>query len=161
MAHEQKIWKLSNFSQFEQFWHFLFSERNDFNLNLCAFVHAFKASANNQPPCVVLIIKYHWFQKMLLALQEIIFVNAFTKVNNMFTTFHISYTFRLGTLTLIFTFTVENTSMNPKYFIHMYWTNFCRLTVKVQKNISEKLITKICSPNIYASFSTFWVKIGR
>ena len=98
---------------------------------------------------------------MLLALQEIIFVNAFTKVNNMFTTFHISYTFRLGTLTLIFTFTVENTSMNPKYFIHMYWTNFCRLTVNFYENTFEKLRRKICSPNIYASFGTFCVKIGQ
>ena len=27
--------------------------------------------------------------------------------------------------------TVENTSMNPRYFISMYWANFCRLTVNI------------------------------
>ena len=42
MAHEQKIWKLSNFRQFGQFWHFLFSERNDFNLNQCVQLHLFR-----------------------------------------------------------------------------------------------------------------------
>ena len=52
-------------------------------------------------------------------------------------------------------YTVENTSMNPKYFMRRYWTIYCRCT-----NILVFLIiTNICSPNIYASFGTFWVKI--
>ena len=55
--------------------------------------------------------------------------------------------------------TVENTSMNPKYFICMYWAIFYRLTVN--QNIFQKLWREIYSPNIYASFGTFWVKNGR
>ena len=57
--------------------------------------------------------------------------------------------------------TVDTTSMNPKYFIRMYWANFCRPTAKIKQIIFEKPIKKICSPNIYASFGIFWVKIDR
>ena len=37
--------------------------------------------------------------------------------------------------------TVENTLMNQKYFIRMYWTNVCRPTVNVKPKIFEKHLT--------------------
>ena len=43
----------------------------------------------------------------------------------------------------------------------MYWTNFWQPTVHVQQNIFEKIIFKIGSSYLYASFGTFCVKIGQ
>ena len=37
--------------------------------------------------------------------------------------------------------------------------NFCRPTILVKQNIFERNLKKIRSPNIYASYGTFWVQI--
>ena len=41
--------------------------------------------------------------------------------------------------------TVENTPMNPKWFIRMYWTNFWQASAHVKQSIFGKLLTKICT----------------
>ena len=64
-------------------------------------------------------------------------------------------------LTKNYTFTVENTSMNPKYFIRIYWTNFWQSAAHVKRSMFGKIPTKICSPNLCASFGTFLVWIGQ
>ena len=66
--------------------------------------------------------------------------------------------FQQWKLTVSNWFTVRFKSMNPSYNIHMYWRNFCQPTNCVKQNIFEKLSNDICSPNIYASFGTFWIK---
>ena len=51
--------------------------------------------------------------------------------------------------------TVENASMNPKYFIRMSWTNFSQTSAHVKQSTFGKLLTKKYSPDLYASFGTF------
>ena len=57
--------------------------------------------------------------------------------------------------------TVKNKSMNPKNFIRMYKTIFWQASAHVKRSILGKLLTKIFSPELYASFGTFWVQIGQ
>ena len=45
--------------------------------------------------------------------------------------------------------------------IRMYRTNFRQPTAYVQKNIFGKSPIKVCTPHLYASFGTFYVKIGQ
>ena len=47
-----------------------------------------------------------------------------------------------------------------KYFIRMYWTIFWHSSAHVKLSILGKLLTKICSPDLFTSFGTFWVQIG-
>ena len=59
------------------------------------------------------------------------------------------------------THTVKNTSMNPRYTSYVSTERiFCRPAVDVKPNMLEKDLRKFFSPNIYASFGTFWVEIG-
>ena len=43
----------------------------------------------------------------------------------------------------------------------MYWTNFRQPTAHVQQNIFGKIPIKACSTHFYASFGTFYAKIGQ
>ena len=43
----------------------------------------------------------------------------------------------------------------------MYWTNFCRPTVRVQQNIFEQPLIEVGSLNLYTSFGTFCIQIGQ
>ena len=69
--------------------------------------------------------------------------------------------FEVSTLIFNLFYTVENNSKNPKYFIRMYWTIFWQAFAHVKQSILGKLLTKICSPDLYASLVTFWVQIGQ
>ena len=56
----------------------------------------------------------------------------------------------------------DSTKINrPDHNIRMYGTNFWHPTAHVQQNIFGKTLIKFCSPNLYASFGTFYAKIGQ
>ena len=57
--------------------------------------------------------------------------------------------------------TVKNTSIDPKYFIRMYWTNFWQASAHMKRNILGELLIKICRPDPYASFGTIRVQFGQ
>ena len=55
----------------------------------------------------------------------------------------------------------DSTKINrPGHSIRMYWTIFWQPTAHVHQNIFGKTPTKVCSPHLYPSFYTFYVKIG-
>ena len=56
----------------------------------------------------------------------------------------------------------DSTKINrPGHNIHMYWTNFRQPNAHVQQNIFGKTLIEVRSPHLYASFGTFYAKIGR
>ena len=61
----------------------------------------------------------------------------------------------------IMRYTVRFKSMNPRYNIRMYWTNFCQPTNHVKQNIFEQTLIKDISLSLYASFGTFCFQIGQ
>ena len=64
------------------------------------------------------------------------------------------YFFRFHSLT-------DSTKINrPVHSIRMYWTNFLQPTAHVQQNIFGKTLIEVRSPHLYASFGTFYAKIG-
>ena len=49
----------------------------------------------------------------------------------------------------------------PEHNIRMYGTNFRQPTAHVQQNIFGKTLIEVCSLHLYASFGTFYTKIGQ
>ena len=45
-------------------------------------------------------------------------------------------------------------------YVRMYWMNFCQLTAHTQQNIFGKTFIEVRSLHLYASFGTFYAKIG-
>ena len=55
----------------------------------------------------------------------------------------------------------DSTKINrPGHNIRMYWTNFRQPTAHVKQNIFGKILIENCSPHLYASFGSFYAKIG-
>ena len=55
----------------------------------------------------------------------------------------------------------DSTKINrPGHNIRMYRTNFRQPTAHVQQNIFGKTLIEVRSPHLYASFGTFYAKIG-
>ena len=55
----------------------------------------------------------------------------------------------------------DSTKINrPGYNIRMYWTNFRQPTAHAQQNIFGKTLIEVRSLHLYASFGTFYAKIG-
>ena len=60
------------------------------------------------------------------------------------------------------TFGTDSTKINrPVHNIRTYWTNFRQPTAHVQQNIFAKTPIEVCSSHLYASFGTFYAKIGQ
>ena len=56
----------------------------------------------------------------------------------------------------------DSTKINrPEHNIPMYWTNFWQPTAHVQQKMFGKTSMEACSPHLYASFDTFYAKIGQ
>ena len=56
----------------------------------------------------------------------------------------------------------DSTKINrPAHNIRMYWTNLWQPTAHVQQTFFEKTPIEVCSPHLYASFGTFYVKISQ
>ena len=49
----------------------------------------------------------------------------------------------------------------PDHNIRIYWANFWHTTIHVQQNGFEKTLKYVCSPYLYASFSTSYAQIGQ
>ena len=55
----------------------------------------------------------------------------------------------------------DSTKINrPGHNIRMYWTNIRQPTAHVQQNIFGKTLIEVRSSHLYASFGTFYAKIG-
>ena len=55
----------------------------------------------------------------------------------------------------------DSTKINrPGYNIRVYWMNFWQPTAHVEQNICGKTFIEVRSPHLYASFGTFYAKIG-
>ena len=66
-----------------------------------------------------------------------------------------------GGIRFVSLYTDATNEHRPGHSIRMYWTNLWQPTAPIQQKIFGKTSIEVCSSHLYASFGTFYAKIGQ